>query len=160
MADELNERQICNKPIDILLVEDNEADVKITLRAFAKVRLKNNIYVVHDGEEALDFIYHEGKYQDKNKFPKPNLILLDIKLPKLDGFQVLEKLKNDLQYNFIPVIMLTSSKDEEDVARSYRSGAASFIPKPVSYEDFVKVVDGFSVYWYTINKLPNPNMPI
>ncbi|MFC1699269.1 response regulator [Candidatus Omnitrophota bacterium] len=155
MVDEFNQKVESNDSINILLVEDSEADVKITIRAFAKVKLKNKIYVVSDGAEALDFIYHQGQYRDEEKFPTPDLILLDIKLPKVDGFQVLEKIKGDLEYNFIPVIMLTSSRNEEDVARSYSGGAASFIPKPVSYEQFVKVVEGFTFYWRMINKLPS-----
>jgi CheY-like chemotaxis protein len=144
-----------NNPIDILIVEDNIADVKIILRAFAELELKNNIYVVNDGQEALDFIHHQNKYQDQSRYPTPDLILLDIKMPKLDGFQVLERLKNDLQYNCIPVIMLTSSKDEEDVAKSYKKGATGFIPKPVNYKDFIKVIEGFNFYWRIINKLPD-----
>ncbi|MFH1046132.1 MAG: response regulator [Candidatus Omnitrophota bacterium] len=143
------------KAINILLVEDNESDVKITLRAFTKVKVKNNMFVVNDGQDALDFIRHEGKYQDKAKFPRPDLILLDINLPKVDGFQVLEALKKDIRYNYIPIVMLTSSRSEEDIARSYRDGAASFIPKPLNYEDFVKVVEGFNFYWNVMNKLPN-----
>ena len=158
MPAEFNEKEISSKPIKILFVEDNEADVKITLRAFAKAKLKNTIYVVNDGQEALDFVQHKGKYQDKERFPRPDLILLDIKLPKLDGFQVLQNLKKDLQYSSIPVIMLTSSKDEEDIAKSYKNGAASFIPKSVSYNDFVKIIEGFNCYWHIINKLPNQNI--
>ena len=144
--------------MNILLVDDSETDVKITLRAFSKAKAKMNIYVAGDGQEALDFIYHKGKYQEEKKFPRPDLILLDIKMPRLDGFEVLKKVKGDPQYNFIPVIILTSSKNEEDVIKSYKNGAASFIPKPINYEDFVKVVDGFNFYWCSINKLPNPDM--
>ena len=158
MADESEKKNRNARPMNILLVEDNEADIKITLRAFAKSTLKSNIYVAKDGQEALDFLCHNGKYEDKERFPRPDLILLDIKMPKVDGFQVLESLKNDLEYSSIPVIMLTSSRNEEDIARSYKYGAASFIPKPVSYEEFVKVVDGFNVYWYSINKLPSPDI--
>jgi len=158
MTDELRDDGNGKRPLNILLVEDNEADVKIALRAFSKARIKNTIYVVSDGQEALDFIYHEGKYQDRSKFPTPDLILLDIKMPKMDGFQVLEKIKNDLQYNFIPVIMLTSSKNEEDIARSYKYGAASFIQKPVNYESFVKVVESFNYYWHIVNKLPRSDV--
>ena len=155
MPAEFNEKEINSKPINILLVEDNEADVKITLRAFAKAKLKNTIYVINDGQEALDFVQHKGKYQDRERFPRPDLILLDIKLPKLDGFQVLQNLKKDLQYSSIPVIMLTSSKNEEDIAKSYKNGAASFIPKSVNYNDFVKIIEGFNFYWHIINKLPS-----
>lgn len=154
----LENNQINNSPINILLAEDNEADVKIALRAFSKASIKNNIYVVNDGQETLDFLYHRGKYEDKNKFSRPDLIILDIKMPKIDGFGVLAEVKKDLQYNFIPVIMLTSSKAEEDVMKSYRYGAASFIQKPVNYDDFVKVVEGINSYWNIINKLPNPEM--
>ncbi len=147
-----------NKPLDVLLVDDSEADIKITLRAFAKGALKTNIYLAHNGEEALQFVRHEGKFKDKVKYPRPGLILLDIKMPKKDGFQVLKELKGDPRYSFIPVIMLTSSRDEQDIVKSYRSGAASFIQKPVSYDNFTKVVDGFNFYWHIVNKLPNPDM--
>ncbi|MFH0731518.1 MAG: response regulator [Candidatus Omnitrophota bacterium] len=147
-----------NKPMNILLAEDNEADAKITLRAFDRAKLKSNIFVVTDGEQALDFVYHRGKYQDKEKYPKPDLILLDIKMPKVDGFGVLREIKSDLQYNYIPIIILTSSKEEEDVVRSYKYGAASFIPKSMDYDDFVKVVEGFNYYWQILNKLPNPDI--
>ena len=146
-------------PIDILLVEDDEIDSEAALRAFEKGKIKNNILVARDGEEALDFVYHRGAYQDKNKYPRPDLILLDIRMPKLGGFEVLKKLKEDPQYSYIPVVMLTSSQNEEDVLKSYGFGAASYIPKPVSYEDFKKVVDGFNFYWHIINKLPPKGLP-
>ena len=136
--------EINNQPIDILFAEDNEADIKITLRAFATAKVKNNIYTVRDGQEALDFVCHKGLYQDKKKYPRPDLILLDLQMPKLDGFQVLEKLKADENYNFIPIVMFTSSKRDEDVIKSYREGAVSFIQKPVNYDELKKVVDGFN----------------
>ena len=143
-------------PIDILLVEDDEADIEVTLRAFEKGKLKNNISVVRDGQEALDFIHHEGAYRDEKKYPRPDLILLDIRMPKMGGLEVLKKLKSESnQYSCIPVAMLTSSKNEEDIVQSYCSGAVGYIPKPVSYGDFTKVVDGFSFYWHITNKLPS-----
>ena len=132
-----------DKQINILLVEDGEADIKIALRAFAKVDPDSRVYVVNDGEEALDFMHHEGRYQDKEKFPRPDLIILDINMPKMDGFQLLENIKNEPLYSAIPVIVLTTSRDEGDKARSYRNGAAGFISKPISYNEFVKVVEGF-----------------
>ncbi len=158
MAGTLDKKEMNKRPINLLLVDDNEADVKIALRAFSKAEAKNDIYVANDGQEALDFVYNQGKYKDENGFPTPDLILLDIKMPRLDGFEVLKKLKSDPQYDFIPVIILTSSKEEEDIIKSYKSGAAGFIPKPVNYEDFVKIIDGFNFYWHIVNKLSNPKM--
>lgn len=158
MPDELKDIEKDGTPLNILLVEDNESDIKIAQRAFAKSSMNTNVYVARDGEEALQFIRHAGKYKDKAQFPRPGIILLDIKMPKKDGFQVLKELKSDPQYNFIPVIMLTSSKNEEDIVKSYRSGAASFIQKPISYGSFLKVVDNFNYYWHIINKLPNPDL--
>lgn len=146
---------INSKPIDILLVEDNEADIKITLRAFKKARLRNNIYVCHNGQEALDFLYHQGDYKDSQQYPRPDLILMDINMPKLNGFEVLQKIKADAAYAAIPVIMLTSSRNESDIVVSYQKGATSYIQKPVEYEDFVKVVEGFNFYWNIVNKLPD-----
>ncbi len=142
------------RSVNILLAEDNEADVKITIRAFDKAKLKNNLFVVNNGEEAIDFLYQRGAFQDANKYPRPDLILLDIKMPKVDGFQVLEKLKSDPQLKLTPIIMLTSSKNEEDIVRSFTGGAASYITKPVNFEDFSKMVNGFNFYWQIINKLP------
>lgn len=154
MSDELTHDNASVKPIDILLVEDSEADVKITLRAFKKARLQNNIYVVSDGQEALEFIYHQGQYQDKDKSPRPGLILLDINMPRVSGFEFLEKIKKDDEFKQIPIIMLTSSISDQDVLMSYGSGASSYIQKPVNYEEFVKVVEGFNFYWHIVNKLP------
>jgi len=142
------------RSMNILLVEDNEADVKITLRAFKKAELKNNMFIVNNGEEALKYIRNEGEYEDKDEHPVPDIILLDINMPKADGFQVLDTLKNDPKYCSIPVIILTSSKREEDIIKSYKKGAASYIHKPVNYGDFVKVVEGFNFYWHLINRLP------
>ncbi|MFH1752913.1 MAG: response regulator [Candidatus Omnitrophota bacterium] len=158
MPGEMKDEERSSVPLNLLLVEDNETDIKIAQRAFAKSELKTNVYIAHDGEEALQFIRNEGKYKDKKLYPRPGIILLDIKMPKKDGFQVLKELKSDPQYDFIPVIMLTSSKDEEDIVKSYRSGAASFIQKPISYDNFIKVVDNFNYYWHIINRLPNPEL--
>lgn len=143
-----------SKALNILLVEDSQTDIKITLRAFEQAEFKNNIQVVNDGQEALDFVFGQGKYSDREKFPKPDLILLDIKLPKLDGFQVLEELKKDSQSRLTPVIILTSSKSHEDILRGYSGGASGYIQKPVDYDEFVRIVDVFNVYWHTVNKLP------
>lgn len=141
-------------PINILLVEDNPADVKITLRAFNKAKLLNDIYVVSNGEDALDFVHHREAYQDRGQYPRPDLILLDLNIPKISGMDVLKGLKEDPEFKNIPIIILTSSKRDEDVLKSYALGAAGYIPKPVQYDEFVKVVDGFNSYWQIINKLP------
>lgn len=146
-----------NRPLNILLAEDNSADVKITLRAFSEAKLKCELYVVNDGQEAIDFVHNKGQYQDKGKFPRPDLMLLDINMPKMNGFEVLESLKNDLDYSSIPIVMLTSSSNEEDIAKSYRKNAASYIPKPVNYADFVKIIEAFITYWRDVNRLPNSN---
>ena len=146
MVVELNTTVLNGNPIDILLVEDSDTDVKITLRAFDKAKVKNNIYVVNDGIEAFDFIYHRGKFTDIEKFPRPDLILLDINMPKMNGFEVLAQIKKDPQVNFIPVIMLTSSKNDEDVLKSYQNGAVSYIPKPVSFEEFVRACFKTAIY--------------
>ena len=155
MADEPNGEKTSSKPIDILLVEDSETDAKIALEAFNRAKIKNKIYIVENGKEALDFIYHKGEYEDTKRFPRPDLILLDIRLPKVNGFEVLEKIKDDPQYNFIPVVMLTSSKAEEDIIKSYENGASGFIQKPINYKKFVEMVDGFNFYWHVVNKLPD-----
>ena len=151
-------KKFYDRPLNILLADDRDADVKITLRAFSKAKLKSNISVVNDGQQALDFVYGAGRYQDKGQFPRPDLILLDIKMPKMDGLEVLKKLKCSPQYSFIPVIMLTSSRNEEDAVLSYKFGAASFISKPIDYEEFVRFVDGFNFYWHIVAKLPNPDL--
>ncbi|MFC1666483.1 response regulator [Candidatus Omnitrophota bacterium] len=154
MLNEKDQNKTNDDPMNILLVEDSEDDILITKRAFKHLKIKSKLYIVRDGQEALDFVYHKGSYEDKQQYPIPDLILLDIKMPKVDGFQVLETLKKDLEYMTIPVIMLTSSKNQEDIVRSYRNHAASYIQKPVSYEEFVDVIKVFSFYWHNINKLP------
>ena len=159
MAEEPILDEANGKTIDILLAEDNEADIKITLRAFDKAKIKNNVFVVRNGQEALDFVYHRGQYQDQHKYPRPDLILLDIAMPKVDGLEALKKLKSDEETYFIPVVMLTSSKNEQDVMKSFKNGAASYIQKPVTYDEFAKVVDVFNVYWHIVNKLPDGKRP-
>lgn len=139
--------------IDILLVEDNEDDIRIMRRVFEKVKLLNIMSVVHNGQEALDFIYSQGKYKE-SKHPAPGLILLDIRMPVMDGFEVLEKLKADPNYKKIPVIMLTTSDREEDVAKSYQNGTCSFVTKPVNFLDFIKIMERFEIYWTLVSKVP------
>ncbi|MFH1867415.1 MAG: response regulator [Candidatus Omnitrophota bacterium] len=154
MRPEASKENKKSDPIDILIIEDNETDVKIALRAFKKIKQKSNVYIVNNGEEALNFIHNEGEYKDRDKFPTPDIILLDINMPKMDGFQFLQIIKKDTEYSNIPVIMLTTSRNEDDIAKSYEYGAASYIQKPVSYENFVEFVDGFNYYWHKIKKTP------
>lgn len=145
-----------HKIIKILLVEDNPDDVDITKRALKEAKIINKLWVARDGEEALDFLHHQGVYQDLSSSPKPGLILLDINLPKLNGIEVLEIIKHDSDLKRIPVVMLTVSKREEDIVKSYDDGCNSFIQKPVNFENFVEVVKQISLYWGLLNIFP-PN---
>ena len=140
--------------IKILLIEDNPDDVEITLRAFKKHNLANHITVARDGEEALDIIFQHGKESAEGL--RPDLILLDLKLPKVDGMEVLRQIKENSETKVIPVIVLTSSKEESDLAESYRLGVNSYIRKPVNFEKFTEVVMQLGLYWLLINE-PPPN---
>lgn len=142
------------KPVNILLVEDNEDHAELTLRALRNNNLINEVYVVKDGEEALDFLYHQGKYADVKEFPPPGLILLDVSLPKVSGLEVLETLKGDPQLKAIPIIMLTTSAREEEMTRCYVNGANSYVTKPVNFEEFVKKIKEIKLYWTLTNSLP------
>ncbi|MCG3176755.1 MAG: Response regulator rcp1 [Candidatus Omnitrophica bacterium] len=137
--------------LDILLAEDNEADVKIALRAFEKAGLKHVIHVVRDGQEALDFLRQTGRH---SQAPRPDVVLLDIQMPKLTGLQVLEEMKRDPELRRIPAVMLTSSRNEGDIRTSYSSYASGFMQKPIAFEDFEKLVEGFNRYWAEISRLP------
>ena len=136
----------------ILLIEDNPDDVELTLRAFKKHNLANHITVARDGEEALDIIFQHGKESAEGL--RPDLILLDLKLPKVDGMEVLRQIKENSETKVIPVIVLTSSKEENDMAESYRLGANSYIRKPVNFENFTEVVMQLGLYWLLINEPP------
>jgi len=142
------------KPAEILLVEDNLDDVEITLRAFRKVRVANTVHVVRDGQEALDFLSHEGDYSDRADAPQPDVILLDLNLPKVNGLEVLQKIKANDGLSTIPVIVLTVSERQEDVNKSYKLGANTFITKPVDFEKFVHAMEILGEYWMVIAKLP------
>ena len=141
------------QPVDILLVEDNEDDIVIVQEAFAESRLLNLIHVVRDGEEAVAYLRCEGIYQ---KTPRPGLVMLDINMPKKNGFEVLETMKADPALRSIPVIMLTVSDREEDIIKSYANGACSFIKKPVDFDRFKEVIKQFELYWTLVSRIPTP----
>lgn len=140
--------------ITILLVEDNIQDIEITRRAFAKGRVKNDLMVVRDGEEALDYLYRRGKYRAPNSSPRPGMILLDLNLPKIGGLDVLRQIKNDESLKTIPVIVLTVSQREQDIVKSYDLGVNTYIQKPVEFDAFLRVVNTVHDYWILIATLP------
>lgn len=140
--------------VEILLVEDNPQDVELTLRALKKHHVSNSIVVVRDGKEALDFIFGEGEFSDRSVSDPPKVILLDLKLPKIDGLEVLRKLKGDDRTKSIPVVMLTSSREQSDVIESYSLGVNSYIVKPVNFEGFAEAVRNLGMYWLLLNQPP------
>jgi CheY-like chemotaxis protein len=146
--------EMIHKEIVILLVEDSPEDVEITKKAFRKSRIENKMYVVRDGQEALDFLFHKGEYADEGKVPRPDLILLDINLPRVTGIDVLQKVKTDRNLKRIPVTMLTVSNRDEDIIRSYDLGVNSYITKPVDFDKFVEAIQSYHFYWTVITKLP------
>ena len=139
------------KEIEILLVEDNPGDVRLTKEALKECKMHNNLAVVGDGTEAIAFLRQEGKYVDS---PRPDLILLDLNLPKTDGREVLKTIKTDHELRRIPVVILTTSKAEEDVIRTYDLHANCYITKPVDLDQFIRVVKSIESFWLTIVKLP------
>ena len=139
------------KPVQILLVEDNPDDVEITKRALAKSRVANELHVVRDGQDALDFVFHRGEF---GAAQRPDLILLDVNLPRVNGMEVLESIRTDERTSVIPVIMLTASDREEDVVKSYKLGSNTYIQKPVEFAKFLTALDVLGQYWIVIAKLP------
>jgi two-component system, chemotaxis family, response regulator Rcp1 len=144
------------RPVEILLVEDNPGDVDLTREALQDAKVRNRLHVVDDGAKAVDFLYKKGEYADS---PRPDIILLDLNLPKKDGRQVLEEIKADSQLAMIPVVILTTSQAEEDVLRSYQLHANCYITKPVDFKQFMRVVKSIEDFWLTIVKLPQRKSP-
>ena len=138
----------------ILLVEDNADDEALTLRALKKNNIGNKVYVARDGVEALDFLFCTNTYADRDPHDMPRLILLDIKLPKMDGLEVLRRIRADKRTHLLPVVLLTSSREEQDLIESYKSGANSYIRKPVDYTQFVEYVGLLGLYWLGLNEAP------
>jgi CheY-like chemotaxis protein len=145
-----------DRQIEILLVEDNNDDVELTLHALRKENLANSIHVARDGEEALEFLFCNGKHVERSFDQPPRLVLLDLKLPKVDGMEVLKRLKGDPRTCTIPVVILTSSKEERDLVQGYGLGANSYIQKPVDFEQFRETVKTAGLYWLVINQAPLP----
>jgi two-component system, response regulator len=143
-----------NLPYEILLVEDNPSDAELTIRALKKNNLVNLLVHLQDGAEALDFILGKGKYADRNTSFKPKMILLDLKMPKIDGMEVLRQLKTNEETRGIPIIILTSSKQNPDIDECYKLGANSYIVKPVDFEGFSTAVRELGCYWLLLNQPP------
>jgi len=138
--------------VEILLVEDNPHDLELTTRALRKANLLNHVFVARDGAEALDFVFCEGVHGERRIEDTPKVMLLDLKLPKVDGLEVLERVKGDPRTRMIPVVVLTSSKEQCDVVESYKLGVNSYIVKPVNFESFVSAVEGLGMYWMNLNQ--------
>ncbi len=140
--------------VEILLVEDNPADVELTLRALRKENIANRIEVAGDGEQALDFVFCRGKHSGRSLNHQPRLVLLDLKLPRVDGLEVLKELKADVRTRVIPVVVMTSSREEADLVRSYQLGVNSYIQKPVDFDQFRDIVKQLGLYWMVVNQTP------
>jgi two-component system response regulator len=141
-----------NKAIDILLIEDNENDAELAIRALQKNNVARHIIHLQDGEDALDFLFGKGQYEGRNTDNKPQVILLDLKMPKISGLEVLQQIKSDELTKTIPVVMLTSSKEHPDVEKAYLLGANSYIVKPVDFDNFRKVVNDLGIYWLHVSQ--------
>jgi len=148
----LGGEKMIGKPVEILLVEDNPGDVRLTQEAINDGKVRNNMHVAEDGVEAVAFLRREGKYADA---PRPDLILLDLNLPKKDGREVLAEIKTDEDLKRIPVVVLTTSKAEQDIFRAYDQHANCYITKPVDLDQFITIVKGIEDFWFTIVKLPS-----
>jgi CheY-like chemotaxis protein len=140
----------------ILLVEDNPDDVELTLRAFGKSKIANEIVVVRDGEEALDYLFGTGAHADRTAAPLPQVVLLDLKLPKVEGLEVLRRLRGHERTRRLPVVVLTSSNEQQDVLSSYDLGANSFVRKPVDFTQFIEAARQLGLYWLVLNEAPPP----
>ena len=141
-------------PMEILLVEDNPADVELTLRALEKNNLTNQVQVVSDGAQALDYLFNTGIFAGKKSPVPPKVVFLDLKLPKVDGHEVLRRMKADERTRMIPVVVLTSSKEEIDIVESYKFGVNSYVVKPLDFDKFVDAVSQLGLYWVLLNQAP------
>jgi two-component system response regulator len=138
----------------ILLVEDNPDDEALTLRALQKNKIKNRVVVTRDGVEALDFLFCTGTYAERDPREMPQIVLLDLKLPKVDGLEVLRRIRADERTRLLPIVILTSSNEEKDLIEGYKNGANSYVRKPVDFDQFVEAVQQLGLYWLVLNELP------
>jgi two-component system, response regulator len=140
--------------VDILLVEDSQDDADLALHALRREKLANRVYHVRDGEEALEFLFCNGAFAHRSLEHPPKLVLLDLKLPKVNGIEVLKRVKEDAKTHTIPIVMMTSSREEQDMVRSYNLGANSYIQKPVDFDRFRETVKSIGLYWLVVNQPP------
>jgi two-component system response regulator len=141
--------------VDILLVEDNPSDIELTLHTFRRINFASAIHVAHDGAEALEFIFCTGRYAQRSLRNVPRLILLDLKLPLMDGLEVLQQVKSDPRTRFIPIVVLSSSREERDISACYQAGVNSYITKPVDFEQFREIARILGRYWLLMNRSPS-----
>jgi CheY-like chemotaxis protein len=144
------------KEVEILLVEDNAEDVELTMHALRQENLANRVEVARDGEQALDFLFCRGSYADRTFEGPPNVVLLDLKLPKVDGLEVLREAKSDPRTKAIPIVILTASREEQDMVNGYGLGANGYIQKPVVFDEFRNIVKQLGLYWLVVNQPPPP----
>jgi two-component system, response regulator len=140
------------KTTEILFVEDNPDDIRLTLRALKKRNLSNKILTITDGEEALEYIFCKGRYVERHKSQKPKVIVLDLKLPKVGGIEILKMIKSDEHTKNIPVIILTSSREESDMIKSYSYGVNSYVVKPINFDSFTEAISSLGIYWLLVNE--------
>jgi len=142
------------EPIDVLLVEDNPHDAELTIRAFKKNNMANHVIVINDGAEAVDYIFCKGNYSDREILQRPKIILLDLKLPKVNGLEILKMIKENPATKTIPVVIVTSSMEDPDIHEAYEIGANSYVVKPVNFDSFVEAINKLGFYWLLVNKPP------
>ena len=147
-----------HRGVHILLVEDNADHAALTMRALRDGNMLNEIFWVKDGQEAVDFLDRDGRYASPAATPRPGLILLDIRLPKLDGHEVLRQIKSDAHLRTIPVVMLTTSERDDEIQKCYEAGVNSYVSKPVKFSDFAQTIKSLKLYWIMVNHLPDPGV--